>query len=237
MIDSVTAIERVLSRGSSFPSVVTTASGRRYVMKLSGAGPGRRALATELVALGLARHIGLNVPAAAVLSLPRDLPWQVGTDEFYEAVQRSAGLNLGVAYLAGAEDVRAAELASLPESFLGPLAGADALLQNFDRTASNPNVMRDSPGACWAIDFGACLLLERLARRACEPTLDLPSNHFLAADHRFERGAEAAARGISAWHTSEIVHALPDAWVDDLAIAREELLARLDGYLARLHGG
>lgn len=234
MTDTVAAIDRVLSRGSSFPSVVTTTTGQRYVMKLAGAGPGRRALATEFIALGLARHLGLNVPDAAVLDLPRDLPWQVGTDEFYEAVQRSAGLNLGVAFIAGADDVKAAELASLPEDFIAMLAAADALLRNVDRTATNPNIMRDGSGAYWAIDFGACLLIERLVRGAGEARLDLPSNHFLAADPRFSRGAATAAHRISPQRPNEIVHALPDAWVDELGIARAELARRLDDYLARV---
>ena len=91
-----------LASGSSFPSVVETTAGRRYVLKLSGAGPGRRALATEFVALKLARLWACNVPDARCCDLPRDLPWQTGTDEFYEAVQRSAGANLGVAFIADA---------------------------------------------------------------------------------------------------------------------------------------
>jgi len=77
-------------------------------MKLSGAGPGRRALATEYIALRIARRLGLNVPDALLLQLPHELPWQTGTDEFYEAVQRSAGANLGIALIADATDLDAA---------------------------------------------------------------------------------------------------------------------------------
>ena len=58
------------------------------------------------LALKLARHLGLTVPDAQVLDLPRDFPWQTGTDEFYEAVQRSAGANLGVAFIADARDLK-----------------------------------------------------------------------------------------------------------------------------------
>jgi hypothetical protein len=86
MIETVSAIHRVLARGSSFPSVVETTAGTLRLMKLSGAGPGRRALATEYIALRIARRLGLEVPDALLLQLPRELPWQTGTDEFYEAV-------------------------------------------------------------------------------------------------------------------------------------------------------
>ncbi len=178
MAETVAVIHRVLASGSSFPSVVETSAGHRYVLKLSGAGPGKRALATEYLALKIARHLGLNVPDAQVIDLPRDFPWQTGTDEFYEAVQRSAGANLGVAFIADAHDLKAHDLAGLPEPFVHRLAAVDALLQNVDRTAANPNIMRDAAGVHWAIDFGACLLIERLARGALEPRLRSSAQSF-----------------------------------------------------------
>ena len=74
MAETVAAIHRVLASGSSFPSVVETSAGHLYVLKLSGAGPGRRALATEYLALKIARNLGLTVPDALVIDLPRDFP-------------------------------------------------------------------------------------------------------------------------------------------------------------------
>lgn len=179
-METVTAIHRVLTLGSSFPSIVEGSSGRRWVMKLSGAGPGGRALATECIALALARRIGLSVPEAEPMWLPSGLPWQAGTDEFYEAVQRSAGWNLGVALVPDASDLAAADLHTLPGPFLERLAAIDALLQNVDRTAANLNIIRDAAGTPWAVDFGACLLIDRLARGVLEPRLELPANHVLA---------------------------------------------------------
>ncbi len=75
MPQTVAVIHRVLATGSSFPSLVETTAGRRHVLKLSGAGPGRRALATEYVALRLAQHAGLNVPNVEVLDIARDFSW------------------------------------------------------------------------------------------------------------------------------------------------------------------
>ena len=231
MPQTVAAIDRVLTHGSSFPSVVTTTSGRRYVLKLAGAGPGRRALAMEFVGLKLAGHLGLRVPEPELLDLPRDLPWQAGTDEFYEAVQRSAGPNLGIAFIADAENVTGRELASLPGDFLHTLAAVDALLQNMDRTASNPNILRDRAGTLWAIDFGACLLIDRLARGALEPRLDLPANHFLANSDTHIGAARRAALVIDVEQIRAAIERLPEAWLADLEIERQELARRFTTYV------
>jgi hypothetical protein len=234
MVESVAVIHRVLSSGSSFPSVVETAAGGRYVLKLAGAGPGKRALATELIALKLCQHLGLSVPDVELLDLSSDLPWQTGTDEFYEAAQRSAGLNLGIAFLADARDVTAGELAALPPDFLAPLGVADALLQNVDRTRANPNILRDRNGMHWAIDFGACLLIERLARGAIEPQLGLPANHFLAGEPTVVPSVRAAAEGISAAKLRSVLELVPAPWLEDLGLARQKLLDRLLAYLDAL---
>jgi hypothetical protein len=234
MAETVAVVHRVLASGSSFPSVVETGAGRLYVLKLSGAGPGRRALATEYLALKIARNLGLAVPDARVLDLPRDFPWQTGTDEFHEAVQRSAGANLGVAFIADARDLKARDLAELPAPFIQRLAVVDALLQNVDRTVANPNIMRDAAGVHWAIDFGACLLIERLARGVLEPRRDLPSNHFLAGEGRASYSVREAAEAIDPLHLQAIVADLPDAWLEDLGLARAVLQLRLTAYLEAL---
>ncbi len=65
-------------------------------MKFSGAGPGARSLLTEYVATALAGRLGLPVPSTRTLYLPPQFPWQIGTDEFDDLVQRSAGWNLGI---------------------------------------------------------------------------------------------------------------------------------------------
>lgn len=231
MAETVAVIERVLSGGSSSPSLVTTEGGRQYVLKLSGAGPGGRALATEFVALNVARRIGLKVPDAVVLTLPRELPWQTGTDEFYEALQRSAGANLGIALVGNAVDVTAADLGGLPAEFLDRLAAVDALLQNVDRTRANPNILRNAAGEYWAIDFGACLLLDRLARGALAPRTDLPSTHFLAERDVADSVRTAAAR-IDLAFLEKVIDALPEEWLSDFALSRHALLQKLVAYLA-----
>lgn len=234
MIETVAVIHRVLSGGSSFPSLVETSAGRLFVLKLSGAGPGRRALATEYLALKLARYFGLTVPDALVIDLPRDFPWQTGADEFYEAVQRSAGANLGVAFIADARDLKASDLAGLPAPFIQRLAAVDALLQNVDRTAANPNILRDAAGVHWAIDFGACLLFDRLARGALEPRRDLPANHFLAGATGPSCPVREIATSIDEQFLATVIQALPEAWLEDLGLARSALHHRTTAYLEAL---
>ena len=222
MPETVAAIHRVLTNGSSFPSVVESQSGRRWVMKLAGAGPGSRALVTEYITLALARRTGLNVPDAIPLWLPVELPWQAGTDERDQAVQRSAGWNLGIAFVADARDLAAVDIAALPQPFRHRLAAIDALVQNVDRAATNLNIIRDADGT-----------FDRLARGALEPRLDLPTNHFLAGNEALS--GPALVRGIATalddTALAAAVEAVPDAWLREPAFSRGVLLSRLQKYV------
>jgi hypothetical protein len=232
MAETVAVIERVLLRGSSFPSLVTTASRRRWVMKLAGAGQGRRGLACEFIASRLARMARLHVPDVVILELSSDLPWMAGTDEFYETVQRSTGMNLGVAFVADARDVPAAELTALPADFLHRLGAVDALLQNHDRRAANPNIIRDPAGTPWAIDFGACLLIDRIARGDTALRLALPSSHLLAERPPAADAVRAVAAELAAADVGALITELPAAWLADLGVSPQTLTARLRAYLA-----
>lgn len=230
MTETVAAFRRVLARGSSFPSLVETSSGRLLVLKLSGAGQGARGLAAELIAGTLAGLAGLNVPRAQPVHLPDGLPWQVGTDEFYEAVQRSVGWNLGVEFIPDAVDLDAAQLPSLPTDFISRLGAVDALLQNVDRTAANLNVLRDAAGMPWAIDFGACLLVDRLVRGVLAPRLDLPSNHVLADRALPAISPQELAAGLDAQQLDGALAELPQAWLGELGLSQQDLAGRLKEY-------
>jgi hypothetical protein len=230
MTETVAGFHRVLARGSSFPSLVETSSGRLLVMKLSGAGQGGRGLGNELIASNLAGLAGLNVPRAEPILLPHGLPWQIGTDEFYEAVQRSVGWNLGVEFIPDAADLEAADLPLLPADFLSRLSAVDALLQNVDRTTANLNVLRDAAGVAWAIDFGACLLIERLARGVVTPRLDLPVNHILAGRVPLAMSPQEIAAGIDEEPLDGIIAEVPQIWLGELGLSPQDLAGRLKEY-------
>lgn len=177
---TVARMHSVIRAGSSSPACVETRAGERFILKLAGGGSGPRGLLTEYLGVEIARLLGLDVPPARPLFLPKDFPWPVGTDEFDAMLQRSSGWNLGIAYLPDAVALGPDDLADLPADFLTQLAFVDRLLQNVDRTVKNPNLVR-SPAGVFAIDFGSCLYLNRIAARRASFPFALPENHFLAA--------------------------------------------------------
>jgi hypothetical protein len=223
MVETISAVVRVMPRGGGFPSLVETTSGRRFIMKLSGVGQGVSGLLTEFIATRLAAALGLKVPRVLPLMLSKALPWQTGTDEFYEALQRSAGWNLGVEFVYDAQDVAASGLGEVPADFLDRLSSVDSLLQNVDRTLQNPNLLRDRKGDYWAIDFGACLFLDRFARFGSRMKFQLPTNH-LAAGHR-----AAPSLTLESAHVQlrEVVSDIPDPWIDSVPGGRLALLETL----------
>jgi hypothetical protein len=224
MNETVSTVVRVMPRGGGFPSLVETTSRHRYIMKLAGVGQGASGLLTEFVAMRLASILGLRVPRVVPLMLSSALPWQVGTDEFYDALQRSSGWNLGVQFINSARDLTADDLAELPAAFLDRLAAVDALLQNMDRTKENPNLLRDSTPDYWAIDFGACQFFNRFARYRHMMTFELPTNHFLAA-----RPVQSLQLNKASESLRKIVFDVPNSWLG--SGSREALLDDLNGII------
>ena len=104
--------------------------------------------------------------------------------------------------------------------------------QNVDRTTKNPNILR-SPGGLFAIDFGSCLFLNRIASRKTSFPFVLPPNHFLAGTPRATAspalgtanigGAIAAVPGL--------IDACPTGWLATLPFGRGEFERRLMRYL------
>lgn len=182
-VDAKSIVHRVLRvvvRGSGFSCVVDAGDGARYVMKLSGAGQGAHGLFHELIATRIARELGLRVPDVKPLWLETSTPWQVGTDEFDDALQRSVGWNLGIQLIDPAVDLASNDLDDLSDDFIEALAYVDAVLVNVDRTAKNPNLLCDARGEVLAIDFGACLYWSRRAGDAAKDMIAVSSSHFLA---------------------------------------------------------
>ena len=124
------------------PPLVETADGARRVMKFAGAGPGPFGLLTEFLALGIARALGAPVPAAEPIFLPRGLPL-AGR---HRRVRRDAPAQQRLEprhRLARRRPPghRRRPRAPPPADALDAIARADALLQNVDRTARNPNLL------------------------------------------------------------------------------------------------
>lgn len=207
-----------MPRASTSPALVETDTGRRWVMKFTGAGPGPFGILTEFIALRIAAAFGAPVPEVRPLHLSADFPWMVGTDEFDGMLQRSPGWNLGVAFV---EDARPAGVGDLvPSPALAAIATVDRLLQNMDRTSANPNLLVADDGIV-AIDYDACLYLSRALGPLRPPATELPAGHILAP-----LGLSlVAAPPLS---MEAIVADAPDAWIAATGQSRDRVSAALD---------
>jgi hypothetical protein len=154
----VLAARRVLSadlRGSSWPVLVETDDGQRFV-KLRGAGQGVAPLVAEIIVGTLADTIGLRVPARLLVSIEPGIESDNRRDELRDLLDRSAGINLGFTYLDGARMFVPDDVGRVSTDDAAAILWLDALVMNPDRTARNPNMMwwRNQ---LWLIDHGAAL--------------------------------------------------------------------------------
>jgi hypothetical protein len=138
-------------------------------------------------------------------------------------LQRSYGWNLGIAYLPDARPASAADIAGAPDDILDAIARADAVLQNGDRTARNPNLLK-AAGRLRAIDYDACLYLSRALGPARPPVTTLPSGHLLAG--RTPKGP------LPALDLAALVAAAPAEWIEAAGTDRTGLTGALARYIA-----
>ena len=109
MLRTVTATRYVtpLREGGSVPALVEADDDGLYVVKLLGAGHGRKALVAELLAGEIARHLGLPVPDLVLVELDAALAKAEPDQEIQDLLARSAGTNFGLDFLPGCPRVRA----------------------------------------------------------------------------------------------------------------------------------
>ena len=156
VLRTVTATRYVtpLREGGSLPGLVEADDDGLYVVKFRGAGQGPKALAAEIVAGELARALGLPVPELVLVELDPDLARAEPDPEIQDLIRASAGLNLGVDFLPGALPYTPARPPA-PE-LAASVVWLDALIENIDRTARNPNLLLWHHNL-WLIDHGAAL--------------------------------------------------------------------------------
>ncbi len=218
MLRTVTATRYVtpLREGGSLPALVEADDDGLYVVKLLGAGHGRKALVAELLAGEIARHLGLPVPDQVLVELDGALSKAEPDGEIRELLERSAGTNIGLDFLPGALAFAPAVGPSPDPGLAAAVVWFDALVTNVDRTPRNPNLI------VWhrrlqLIDHGSALYIhhswrdpESHARRPFEPIRDhvlLPfASSIAAADARLApMVTRALVEGLAA--------AIPDDWL------------------------
>jgi hypothetical protein len=204
-----------LREGGSLPAIVEADDLGTYVLKFRGAGQGEKALVAEIIAGGIARALGLELPEIVKVELDPVLGRNEPDYEIRSLIQASAGLNLGFDYLPGSIAYEPALVEVAPD-LAARIVWFDALVTNVDRTARNTNLLLWHR-RLYLIDHGAALYFHHdwpagLSRsRARFPQL---RDHVLlpvASDLRTVD--EELASRLSDEVLRGIVAQVPDAWL------------------------
>ena len=240
----VTRYVTPLREGGSLPGIVEADDLGTYVCKFRGAGQGLRVLVAEVIVAGLARTLDIPTPAQVVLNLDPEIARYEADEEVQDLLNASAGLNLGIDFLAGAFGYDAGYEPD-PE-LAGRILWLDALIANVDRSWRNPNLLIWN-GVLYAIDHGASLYFHhswpggggRPERFSAQP-YD-PAEHIFGAYAGDALGQdELLAARLDADTLTAIVAEVPDSWLEPAPGAEDapSLRARYVEFLvARLSAG
>jgi hypothetical protein len=158
MLRTVGAVRYVVPfrEGGSLPALVEADDDGLYVVKLHGAGQGRKALVAEVLAGELGRAAGLPVPELAVVEIDPAFGEAEPDPEISDLLEASAGQNLGLDYLPGSVTFDPAAGPAPDAVTASRVVLFDAFVTNVDRTPKNPNLLTWH-GRIWLIDHGASL--------------------------------------------------------------------------------
>lgn len=238
-----------LREGGSLPAILETDDGTLYVAKFRGAGQGARVLVAELITGLLAAHLGLPVPALALIRLDASFGRTERDPEIQDILQGSRGVNVGLLYLEGALNYD--PLASAPlitPALAADVVWLDAFTTNIDRTPRNPNLLVWQ-NAVYLIDHGASLYFHYDWPSVAEERVGTPfpmiKDHVLlphaadleAADARMAaRLDEGVFRAILEQVPDALLMDAPEGQAPPFATAEENRAAYV-GYLARRLNG
>jgi hypothetical protein len=221
--------------GSSFPTEVESTDGEHWVLKMRGSGNGAKSLLVEYLVNGLTSRAGLPVPKVSVLEIPSGFPWEFGTDEFDDILQRSFGPNLAIALIKNARTMPEMELPRQSEEFLTALVTLDSFFRNFDRTQSSLNILLGENLQPWIVDHGSCLFLDTTS---APNNLSLPPNHCFKPTEGRYFSLDLLNKIVNDLAVDETVEGVPGPWLEEVGISaeqvREIIFARRDLYLANL---
>ncbi len=126
MLREVTATRYIepLRSGGSVPGVVEADDLGTYVVKFTGSAQGRKALVAEVIVGELARALGLRFPELVLVHFDPAIADGEPHQEVRELHSASAGLNLGMDFLPGAQDFTPEIGARVPGRPAGGRAGS-----------------------------------------------------------------------------------------------------------------
>lgn len=141
---------RKMERGLNRPFLVIGAAERTgercplVVKSRAGYADRPEAMLKELFALLVARELGLHAPEPVVVNIPQGLDWGAADyPEHAELIRQSPGWNLGTVHLGDAWKPWGKGIAprSIPDCEIETAYAFDAMVENPDREAGNPNLL------------------------------------------------------------------------------------------------
>lgn len=206
-----------LREGGSLPGLAEASDGFRYVVKMAGAGHGKKALISEFIGGMVAKAFKFKVPELVLLNLDQAFGITEPDEEVQELLRKSEGLNLGLHFLEGAAtfDPTVNEIDELTAS---KIVWLDAFLTNVDRTRLNPNMMIWH-NELWLIDHGASLYFHHSWRdpvsAATDPFPYIKTHVLLPQASRLEEADKLMRQAITPRTLSKIVDLIPGEWLDE----------------------
>lgn len=206
-----------LREGGSLPALGEAADGFRYVVKLRGAGHGKKALIAELVGGLVAKAFKFKVPELVLLEIDNAFGITEPDEEVQELLRKSEGLNLGLHFLDAAAtfDPAANNIDGLTAS---KIVWLDAFLTNVDRTRLNPNMMiwRNE---LWLIDHGASLYFHHAwknpALSASDPFAYIKNHVLLPYADRLQEADKLMRQAITPRTLGKIADLIPAEWLEE----------------------
>jgi hypothetical protein len=186
------------------------------VVKLLGAGHGRKALIAEVLAGELGRRLGLPVPDLVLVELDAALAKAEPDPELHDLLERSAGTNMGLDFLPGALPFAPAVGPRPDTELAADTVWLDAYTTNVDRTPRNPNLLT------WhrrlhLIDHGSALYIHHSwkdpAEHARRPFVQIKDHVLLPFAGSIEEADRRLAPRVTHALLEELAAALPDDWL------------------------
>ncbi len=215
-----------MREGGSLPALGEADDSFKYVVKLRGAGHGKKALIAEFLGSMIAKAFKFNVPETVLLNLSPLFGITEPDEEVQELLRNSEGLNVGLHYLQGAAtfDPKVNEVDPLTAA---KILWLDAFLTNVDRTRLNPNMMVWN-NDLWLIDHGASFYFHHAWRDPAKAPYDpfpyIKTHIFLPYADRLEEADRLMRQAITPRTLSKIVDMIPGEWLieEDSDIPAEE---------------
>ena len=203
-----------MREGGSLPALGEADDGFKYVVKLRGAGHGKKALIAEFLGGMIAKAFKFRVPETVLLNLSSLFGITEPDEEVQELLRNSEGINVGLHFLSGAAtfDPAVNEIDPLTAS---KIVWLDAFLTNVDRTRLNPNMMIWN-NELWLIDHGASFYFHHAWRDPAKSALDpfpyIKNHVFLPYATRLEEADKLMRQAITPRTLSKIVDMIPEDW-------------------------